>query len=354
MEKRNIKNIPLDQLVEEFKELGIEGYRARQVRQWLYQKDAESFEQMTNISKTFRDLLEERYLIDRMTMDIEQTSVDGTKKFLLRLPDGNKIESVWIPAENKRRTLCVSTQVGCGMACDFCLTGEMGLKRNLSIYEIVEQIATVKRNLPEDETITNLVFMGMGEPLANTKNLYPALSILLDPECFNFSRNHVTVSTSGLAPQIEEFGDRTPVKLAISLNATDDQTRDVVMPINKKFNLDRLLEACKKMKLHKRNFITFEYVMLHGVNDTMEDAKRLVKILSQTKAKVNLLPFNEYPGSPYKRPPEEWVRKFQKYLLDRGFIAIERRSRGRDILGACGQLATNEKGLVGEAKAFAV
>lgn len=353
MEKKNIKNIPLPLLIEEFQEIGVEGYRARQVRQWLFQKDASEFDEMSNISKKFRTILAAQYYIPKLKVLIKQESVDGTIKFLIQLDDGEKVEAVWIPAE-KRRTLCVSTQVGCGMACDFCLTGEMGLKRNLSIYEITEQIGAVRRSLPEDEFVSNLVFMGMGEPLANTKSLYPALEILLDPECYNFSRQHVTVSTSGLAKEIEEFGDKTPVKLAISLNATTDKVRDAIMPINKKYNLERLIEACQKMKLPKRNRITFEYVMLHGINDTMDDAKRLVKILSKLKAKINLLPFNEYPGSPYKRPPEDWVRKFQKYLLDRKFVAVVRQSRGRDILGACGQLATNEKGLVGEAKEFLV
>ena len=350
--KKHIKNIALPQLVDELKEFGIEGYRATQIRKWLFQKDAQSFDEMTNISKPFRGILKENYTIDCLPVTCEQVSEDGTRKFLIKLNDKELIESVWIPAKD-RRTLCVSTQVGCGMACDFCLTGEMGLKRNLSIYEITEQIAAIKRSLPEGEKITNLVFMGMGEPLANPKNLYPALDILVDPECFNFSRQRITVSTSGLAEEIEKFGHKTNVQLAISLNATTDEVRDVVMPINKKYNLDRLTEACQKMKLPSRSRITFEYVMLHGVNDTMEDAKRLVKILSKLKAKINLLPFNEYPGSPYKRPPEEWVRKFQKYLLDKHFVAIVRQSRGRDILGACGQLATNEKGLVGEARKFA-
>lgn len=351
--KKNIKNIPLEELKIQFMELGLEGYRARQVKQWLFQKDVVGFDLMTNISRKYQEILDERYFIPKLPVLIQQKSNDGTIKFLLKLDDGEKIESVWIPAEN-RRTVCVSTQVGCGMACDFCLTGEMGLKRNLSIFEIIEQIGAIKRSLPEDEKITNLVFMGMGEPLANTKNLYPALEILLDPECYNFSRQHITVSTSGLAPEIEKFGDKTPVKLAISLNATNDEVRDIIMPINKKFNLKELLTACKKMKLPKRNRITFEYVMLHGVNDTLEDGKRLVKILSELKAKINLLPFNEYPGSPYKRPPDEWVKKFQKYLLDRHFVAVVRKSRGRDILGACGQLATHEKGLVGEARNFLV
>lgn len=338
--QKNIKTLSLEQLSNEFKEMGLEGFRAQQVRKWLYQFDVTSFDEMTNISKDFRTKLTERYFIDRLTVETEQISSDGTRKFLIKMKTGDLIECVWIPSPS-RQTLCVSSQVGCGMACAFCLTGEMGLKRNLDVFEIVEQVAAVKRALPEGQGISNLVFMGMGEPLANTKNLYAALEILLHDECFNFSRQHVTVSTSGLAPQIEEFGDKTPVKLAISLNATTDEIRDQVMPINKKFNLERLLEACKKMKLHRRNSITFEYVMLHGVNDSMDDVKRLVKILSSLKAKVNLLPFNEYPGSPFKRPPDEWVTQFQKYLLDRNFIAVVRRSRGRDILGACGQLATH-------------
>ena len=332
----------MSDLEAEFQSMGLEGYRAKQVRQWLYEKDAADFSEMTNISKVYREKLEKDYEMPRLEVVDEQVSVDGTRKFLLKLPTGDTIESVWIPSE-KRATLCVSSQVGCGMACDFCLTGEMGLKRNLQIWEIVEQVATVRRSLPEGERITNLVFMGMGEPLNNTKALYPALEILLHPECFNFSRNHITVSTSGLAPQIEEFGDKTPVKLAISLNATTDEVRDVVMPVNKKFNIQRLLQACKNMKLHKRNAITFEYVMLHGVNDSIEDAKRIVSLTGDMKAKINLLPFNEYPGSPYKRPSDDWVKTFQKYLLDRGFVAVVRRSRGRDILGACGQLATHHK-----------
>ncbi len=339
---KNIKNIPLDQLAEEFKKLGVEGYRAKQVRQWLFQKDAAGFEEMTNIAKRFRDLLEEQYEIKRLPIINHQVSKDGTIKFLLGLDDGHKIEAVFIPSE-ERNTLCVSTQVGCAMKCDFCLTGTMGLTRNLELYEIIEQFAAIKRFFSGEKRISNIVFMGMGEPLANTKNLYSALDMLIDPECFDLSRNHITVSTSGLAPEIEKFGDRTPVKLAISLNATTDEVRDQIMPINKKYNLERLIQACKNMTLPKRNRITFEYVMLHGINDTMDDAKRLVKILSELRAKINLLPFNEYPESPYKRPPEEWVRKFQKHLLDKGFVAVVRQSRGKDILGACGQLVTETR-----------
>ncbi|MBF0106594.1 MAG: 23S rRNA (adenine(2503)-C(2))-methyltransferase RlmN [Deltaproteobacteria bacterium] len=337
-DKKNIKNIPLDDLAAQFKEMGLEGYRARQVQKWLFQKDAAGFDEMTNISKKFREILEQHYEIKRLTVLDKQCSVDGTIKYLLGLDDHEKIEAVLIPSE-KRNTLCVSTQVGCAMGCAFCLTAQLGLKRNLNIHEIIEQVGVVRRELPERQALSNIVFMGMGEPLHNTKNLYPALAILLDPDCYNFSRQHITVSTAGLAPEIEKFGDLTPVKLAISLNATTDAVRDRIMPINKKYNLNSLITACHRMTLPKRNRITFEYVLLDGINDTMDDAKRLVKILATLKAKINLLPFNEHPRCAFKRPSEERVREFQKYLLDHGFVAVVRQSRGSDILGACGQLA---------------
>lgn len=342
MPKINIKNLSLAELASQLKELGMEGFRARQVKQWLYQKQVSSFDEMTNIGKEYRDLLKKHYEIPRFEIAESQISFDGTKKYLLQLPDGKQIESVLIP-DKDRNTLCVSSQVGCAMDCKFCLTATMGLVRNLSIYEYVEQVGAVLRDIGDQKRLSNLVFMGMGEPLANTKNLYPALEILLDPECFNFSRHHITVSTSGLAPQIEKFGDETQVKLAVSLNATTDESRNTVMPVNKKFPLEKLFESLRKMHLPKRNRITFEYVMLHGVNDSLDDAKRLVKILSTLKAKINLIPFNEFPGSPFKRPPDEWVHTFQKVLLDKGFVVNVRRSRGRDILGACGQLATTSK-----------
>lgn len=340
--KLNIKDLSLNELSLKLEELGLKGFRADQVKQWLHQKQVSSFDEMTNIKKEYRDLLEETFEIPRFTIDTVQESTDGTRKYLFTLPDGKKIESVLIPDKN-RNTLCVSSQVGCAMDCQFCLTATMGLFRNLTIYEIVEQVAAVIRDREGVCRVTNLVFMGMGEPLANTKNLYASLEILTDQKCFGLSRHHITVSTSGLAPQIEKFGDQTGVKLAISLNATTDEVRDAIMPINKKYPLERLFEACRNMNLPKRNRITFEYVMLHGVNDTLDDARRLVNMLSHLKAKVNLLPFNEFPGSPFKRPPDKWVLQFQKILLDKGYVAVIRRSRGRDILGACGQLATQKK-----------
>lgn len=345
MSKTNIKNLGLAELKEQLQALSLEPFRAMQVVQWVHQKGVTSFDEMTNIKKEVREVLKKHFEIPSLSIETHQVSTDGTRKYLITLADGKTIESVFIPSEN-RNTLCVSSQVGCAMDCQFCLTATMGLFRNLTVFEILEQVRLVKEDvakLEEAPRLSNLVFMGMGEPLANAKNLYKALDILLDPLGFNFSRNHITVSTSGLATEIEKFGDATPVKLAISLNATTDAVRDVVMPINKKFNLERLFEACRKMHLPKRNRITFEYVMLHGVNDTREDAARLIKILSTLKAKINLIPFNPWPGSPHKRPPDDWVATFQKILLDKGFVANVRRSRGIDILGACGQLATQKK-----------
>lgn len=337
----NIKNLATFELKEQLLELGFKSFRFQQIFQWLYQKDIGDFDSMTNIKKEVRNSLKQKYQIKRLKIATIQKSVDGTHKFLVELEDGEKVETVMIP-DKKRNTLCVSSQVGCAMGCKFCLTATMGIKRNLSIFEIIEQVRLVREYFKDELKITNLVFMGMGEPLHNTKNLYPALEILLDPFGFNFSRQHITVSTSGLAPQIIEFGNHTPVKLAISLNATTDEVRDQIMPVNRKYPLKVLLDACRKTFLPKRNAITFEYVMLHQLNDTLADAKRLVQLLSGVRAKINLLPFNEFEGSDFKRPPDEWVRTFQKYLLDRHFVAVVRRSRGRDILGACGQLATKQ------------
>lgn len=345
MQKRNIKTLSLDELKELFESYGEKPFRLQQLIQWLYDRQVSFFDEMTDMKKDLREKLNSEFFIGKLNKTFEQESIDGTRKYLFKLEDGKTIESVFIPSE-KRNTLCVSSQVGCAMDCQFCLTATMGLFRNLSLFEIVDQVGAVIRDLKErsdPRKLTNLVFMGMGEPLANHKNLYAALSILLNDRAFNFSKNHITVSTSGLAPEIEKFGDKTTVNLAISLNATTDQVRDEVMPINKKYPLQRLFESCQKMNLPKRKRITFEYVMLHGVNDSLEDARRLVKILSKLRAKVNLLPFNEFPDSPYKRPPDDWVLKFQKILLDKGFVAVIRRSRGRDILGACGQLATQKK-----------
>jgi 23S rRNA (adenine2503-C2)-methyltransferase len=256
---------------------------------------------------------------------------------LFELSDRESVESVLIP-NDKRQTLCISTQVGCAMACSFCLTGRLGLTRNLNHYEIVEQVMAVRRAVQPETRITNIVYMGMGEPLHNFDETIESLKILLDERGLNFSKNKVTVSTSGLVPQIKKFGELTDVKLAISLTATTDETRERLIPLNRKHNLAALLKACREYPLKGKRRITFEYTLLKGVNDSQDDAKRLVKLLAGIPAKVNLIPFNDFPGSGFERTSDETMLAFQKYLLDRHVQANIRVSRGRDILGACGQL----------------
>lgn len=337
MQKTNIKNIPLSQLEAELAEMDVKKYRLQQVLQWLYERDVSSFEEMSNLSKKLRQELDERYCIERLPIVSEQCSTDGTRKYLIRLNDNETVESVLIPNED-RLTICISSQVGCAMSCRYCLTGLLGLKRNLTQFEITEQVMVVKRNLREGERMSNIVFMGMGEPMHNLKSVIPAVHILVEPRCLNFSKRKVTVSTSGLVPEMLEFGSQSDVRLAISLCATTNEMRNVLVPINKKYPLEVLLDACRKYPLPKRGRITMEYVMLAGVNDTKEDAKRLTKILSDVPCKINLIPFNEFPGSEFKRPTDESVRQFQNYLAERDFQTNIRSSRGRDILGACGQL----------------
>jgi len=342
MNLENIKNISIETLSLRLEEMGLESYRLGQVLQWVYERDVASFDEMTNVSKKLKEELMKVFRIARLPIETEQRSSDGTRKFLIRLDDSETVESVLIPNED-RLTLCISSQVGCAMACRYCLTGLIGLKRHLSQFEILEQVMAVKRRLSEGEKITNIVFMGMGEPLHNLKAVVPAVHILVDPRCLSFSKRKVTVSTSGLVPQMLEFGRLSDVKMAVSLCATTDEVRDVLVPINRKYPLEVLLKACREYPLKPKGKITMEYVMLSGVNDTMDDAKRLTKLLATVPCKINLIPFNEFPGSEFKRPRDEWVRSFQKYLLDRGFQTNIRTSRGRDILGACGQLKADFK-----------
>lgn len=335
--KRNLKSLTLSELDQIFKSWGVEGYRLQQVFQWIFQKDISDFDEMTNLSKELRAKLKEHFSLDRLTPETVQVSEDGTRKFLFRLSDKESVEAVLIPNE-ERQTLCLSTQVGCAMACNFCLTGTLGLTRHLSHYEIVEQVMAVQRAVAPEVRLTNLVYMGMGEPLHNLDNVLESIKILLDERGLNFSKNKITVSTCGLVPQILKFGEAVDVKLAISLTATDDETRDKLIPVNRRYPLAELLEACKKYPLKHRGRITFEYTLLKGVNDSMDDAKRLVKLMEGIPAKINLIPFNEYPGAPYERSCDATMFRFQKYLLDRHIQTNIRQSRGRDILGACGQL----------------
>ncbi|OGU04591.1 MAG: 23S rRNA (adenine(2503)-C(2))-methyltransferase [Geobacteraceae bacterium GWC2_58_44] len=333
MEKTDIKNLTLPGLEAYISGMGKERFRAKQIFKWLYQMDATSFSEMTNVSKEFRSTLEESALISNLVPEVVEASEDGTKKYLFRLSDGAAVESVLIPDEG-RNTLCISSQVGCAMGCAFCLTGSFGLSRNLTTAEIVNQVCAVKR----DEPVRNIVFMGMGEPLANLSAVIPAVQILTDPDGFQFSTRKVTVSTSGLVPEMAELGKAVTVNLAVSLNATTDEVRSQIMPVNRSYPLKELLEACKAFPLPSRRWITIEYVLIRDLNDSLEDAKRLVRLISNIPSKVNLIPFNEHESSEFKSPGQDAIDRFHKYLLDKNVTVITRSSRGSDISAACGQL----------------
>lgn len=360
-------------------------YRAQQIFHWVYQRFVDDWDQMTDLSKELRTWLKENVEVFRLKEHFSRQALDGTHKFLWDLSDQKTIESVIIPSALQekagkgawsdgvfveeededdrevphlpvrpgpsrfagapteaavdsrkwgRLTACISSQVGCAMACKFCLTGVQGLDRSLQTHEIVAQVHELRRLAP----ITNIVFMGMGEPLHNLDNVSKACQILLDQDGLNFSKRKVTVSTSGLVPAIDELGKRVDVSLAISLNGTTDEQRSAIMPVNKKWNLEALIGACKRYPLGPHRRITFEYVMLKDFNDTLEDAARIIKLIRGIPSKVNLIPFNEHSGSTYKRPTDAVVRTFQEHLLERGVVATVRISRGRDILAACGQL----------------
>ena len=329
----DIKNFTLQELEAYIAGLGKERFRAKQIFKWLYQLDAMTFGEMTNLSKDFRQELEKIASISNLEPEVIEASADGTKKYLFRLADGNAIESVLIPDED-RTTLCISSQVGCAMGCEFCLTGTFKLTRNLTTAEIVNQVCAVKRLEP----VRNIVFMGMGEPLANLKNVIGALKILTDPDGFQFSTRKVTVSTAGLVPEMAELGAAVTVNLAVSLNATTDEVRDRIMPINRRYPLKALLAACKAFPLPSRRWITMEYVMIRGVNDSLDDARRLVRLISNIPSKVNLIPFNEHDGCAFQTPNQDTIDRFHKFLLDKHVTVITRSSRGSDISAACGQL----------------
>lgn len=334
-------------------QLGERPFRAPQIYRWLHQRGAVDIEEMTDLSKPLRAKLKSLTRIARVEKDLEQRSVDGTIKYRFKTHDGRAIESVYMPSED-RKTLCVSTQVGCAMACTFCMTGTLGLKRNLTVAEIVAQVHAVNREVRKNEgletlrPLTNLVFMGMGEPLHNFENLKTALGILQSQDGPNFSHRHITVSTVGLVPMIERFGQETDVKLAISLNASTDEQRSKMMPVNRKWNIAALLDACRKFPLRQGRRITFEYVLLRGVNDTDDDARRLIELLKDIPAKVNLIPYNENPGLGFETTQEARAETFRELLAEGHVSAFVRRNRGRDIAGACGQLA-NREGVVQEA-----
>ncbi|MBI1920459.1 MAG: 23S rRNA (adenine(2503)-C(2))-methyltransferase RlmN [Geobacter sp.] len=333
MEKVDIKNLSLEELESFISGQGKERYRARQIFKWIYQKGAVTFEEMTNLSKELRCELAQSATISSLMPEVVEVSRDGTRKYLFRLVDGNTIESVLIPEED-RNTLCISSQVGCAMACEFCLTGTFKLTRNLSTAEIVNQVCAAG----QDADIRNIVFMGMGEPLANLENVVRALRIITGEDGLQFSTRRVTVSTAGLVPEMDKLGRAVTVNLAVSLNATTDEQRDQLMPVNRRYPLNELLAACKRFPLPARRMITFEYVMIKEVNDSLDDAKRLVKLVSGIPCKINLIPFNEHDGCSFRKPDQAAIDIFHKYLLDKHFTVITRSSRGADISAACGQL----------------
>lgn len=333
-QKIDIKSLPPEDLVLFLGGLGKEKFRAGQILRWVYKRDVTEFSEMTDLAKDFRQELEKRAYISDWSPEHVETSRDGTEKYLFRLDDGESVETVRIPMDNDRSTICVSTQVGCAMQCEFCLTGQFGLTRNLETAEIVNQVCGAMKRGP----VNNIVFMGMGEPLHNLDHVVSALKIIYAEAGLDFSPRKVTVSTSGLVPEMREFGTRIRANLAVSLNATTDAVRDQLMPINKRYPLKVLMAACRDFPMPPGQRITFEYILISGVNDSLDDAKRLVKLLHGVRAKVNLISFNEHEGSSFKSPDKKAVEVFQRYLLDRDIVAVRRASKGQDISAACGQL----------------
>jgi len=378
----DLRSLSLEELAVLVERMGEKPFRARQLFRWIHHKGAASLDDMTDLPRAFRERLAGETRLTTLAVDTVQRSSDGTRKYRLRTEDGKFIEAVYMPEEpgpdafdpeaddedepgrkRVRRTLCVSTQVGCAMGCGFCMTATMGLVRNLTPGEIADQVYRVNADLrdesgPEERALpatgrsrraeapidpqrplTNLVYMGMGEPLHNYVSVKRSLDLLLHPEGANFSHRHVTVSTSGLVPNIQRLGEETRVKLAVSLNATTDEQRAALMPVDKKWNIAALIDACRKFPMKYGRRITFEYVLLKGVNDTDEDARRLADLLKGLPAKVNLIPYNENPGLGFGDPGAERVQAFRRILDQRGFAAMVRKNRGRDISAACGQLA---------------
>lgn len=342
----DLLSLPREELGAFVEELGERPYRAGQIFRWLHQRSALSFDEMTDLPKAFRERLAERAELAPLRLDSEQRSVDGTIKFRWRTHDGHFIESVYMPDEERgRRTLCVSTQVGCAMGCGFCATGTMGLARHLRPGEIVDQVHRVNRFLREEglagglRPLTNLVYMGMGEPLHNYEAVKTSLEILLHVEGPNFSHRHVTVSTAGIVPNIVRLGQETQVKLAVSLNATTDEVRDRIMPVNRRWKIADLMDACRRFPIRQGRRITFEYVLFDGINDTDADLERLAALARQVPSKINFIQYNRNEGLPYEPSPTERVDFFVEELKRRGVQAMPRKNRGRDILAACGQLA---------------
>jgi len=348
--KTNLLGLDREELKDALREIGVAEkqikMRAQQLWHWVYHRGVSSFDDMTNVSKDVRTKLKGHFIIERPEITEAQYSEDGTRKYLIKFEDGSEAEAVYIPEED-RGTLCVSSQVGCTLNCKFCHTGTMRLVRNLTAAEIVAQMMVARDDLGEWEnptegrSVTNIVMMGMGEPLYNFDNVKKALEIIMDEEGIQLSRRRITLSTSGVVPHMERCGEEIGVNLAVSLHAVRDDVRSEIMPINKKYNLEQVLKACANYPgAHNARRITFEYTMLKGVNDSAEDAKELVRLIRKYKlpAKVNLIPFNPWPGTPYECSEWDQIQKFSDIVYKGGISAPIRTPRGRDIMAACGQL----------------
>ncbi len=339
----NLKDYSLASLRARFAEEGIPAYRANQIMAWLYQRDVDDLAQMTDLSVELRDVLAKRYETRAVEIAQADKSTDGTRKLALTTHEGHRIESVIIP-EARRNTLCISTQVGCPLACDFCATGTMGLTRNLTTAEIVDQVCRAKSCLgDEDGVISNVVFMGMGEPLLNLAAVKESIDIMTDPRGMALAPRRITVSTAGVVPRISELIAIAPINLAVSLHATTNEVRDVLVPVNRRFPLEVLLETLRTdPNVHKKRPVFFEYTLLEGMNDSLEDADRLPELVRGIPCKINLIPANPHPGSRYRAPEQEVMDRFAARVHERGMRVTLRRSRGTDIAAACGQLANTE------------
>jgi 23S rRNA (adenine2503-C2)-methyltransferase len=335
----NLLDFDATGLVAYFAGLGEKPFRARQVLRWMHRSGQNDFDAMTDVAKSLREKLKTDAGIVPPAIVSDRFSEDGARKFLFDVGGGNAVESVFIP-EDGRGTLCVSTQVGCALDCAFCLTGKQGFGRNLTAAEIIGQLWQVNRVLEDEQKIGNVVLMGMGEPLANFENSVTAVRLMLDDNAYGLSRRRVTVSTCGLVPMMDRLRDECPAALAVSLHAPDDVLRDELVPINRKYPLRALMAACRRyLAKAPRDFVTFEYVLLDGVNDSEDHAHRLLRLVRDVPCKFNLIPFNPFPGSPYRRPPSPRIRGFAEILMNAGIVATTRKTRGGDIGAACGQLA---------------
>jgi 23S rRNA (adenine2503-C2)-methyltransferase len=334
----NICDLTKNQLIHWLVVHGEKAFHAAQIQRWIWQRQVDNFHQMTDLSKLLREQLSQNFYIGRLPLLKEEYSKDQTRKFLFQLADGHTIETVLIPDEN-HSTLCISSQVGCALGCRFCLTGQSGLIRNLTCGEILAQIREVRHLMTAPKQLKNIVFMGMGEPLANFDAVTSALETITDHDTgLAFARRRVTLSTAGMAPQIERFGKIADVNLAISLNAPDNEIRNYLMPLNKTYSIETLVEACRRFPLRPGRRITIEYILIKGINDSVDHARQLAKVLHPLKVKINLILFNPFEGSPFERPDDRDILAFQKILKQKNYTVLIRRSRGRDISAACGQL----------------